>query len=156
MNDTLTLDEEKTLLGGLLLGGVGSGEVFTLVEAKDFQHWAHQAVFAVMQDLFMAGVDVDAISVLGGLEKRGELGRVDGGMVHDLMSKATTKSDIPFLAGNVKERSRKRQLWSLAAHMETLCKEPSVTSTDVLGRVRDGLDSIMLSSSSGGGEAYWV
>mgnify|MGYP000904415893 CR=1 FL=1 len=150
MNETLTLDEEKTLLGCLLMGGVGSGEVFTLVEAKDFQHWAHQAVFAVMQDLFMAGVDIDAISVLGGLEKRGELGRIDGAMVHDLMSKATTKSDIPFLAGNVKERSRKRQLWSLAAHMETLCQEPSVTSTDVLGRVRDGLDSIMLSSSAGG------
>lgn len=65
VNETLTLDEEKTLLGGLLLGGVGAGEVFTLVEAKDFQHWAHQAVFAVMQDLFMAGVDIDAISVLG-------------------------------------------------------------------------------------------
>ena len=150
VNETLALDEEKTLLGCLLMGGVGTGEVFTLVEAGDFQHWAHQSVFAVMQDLFMAGVDIDAISVLGGLEKRGELGRINGTMVHDLLSKATMKSDIPFLAGNVKERSRKRQLWSLAAHMETLCKEPSVTSTDVLGRVRDGLDNIMLSSSAGG------
>jgi len=31
-------------------------------------------VFAVMQDLFMAGGDIDAISVLGGLGKRGERG----------------------------------------------------------------------------------
>lgn len=99
VNETLALDEEKTLLGCLLMGGVGTGEVFTMVEARDFQHWAHQAVFAVMQDLFMAGVDIDAISVLGGLEKRGELGRINGTMVHDLLSKATMKSDIPFWRG---------------------------------------------------------
>lgn len=106
---------EAALLGAMLLskGAVGVG--LELVKAGDFYRPAHSYVFGAIASLSDRGEPVDAVTVRGELERKGELPEyVDPTLLIDLQNCTPLTAHAPQYAQIVVEMARRRCLISKA------------------------------------------
>lgn len=104
-------DAEMSALGAMMLSGSAIDDVMDLIEAGDFYRPAHEAIFAGIANLHTHGEPVDAVTVSGELQRRGDLVRVGGApYLHDLLAKVPTAANAAFYARIVRERGIARRL----------------------------------------------
>jgi replicative DNA helicase len=104
-------DAEMSTLGAMMLSGSAIDDATDLIEAGDFYRPAHEAVFAAIAHLHAHGEPVDAVTVAGELQRRGDLVRVGGApYLHDLVAKVPTATNAAFYARIVRERGTARRL----------------------------------------------
>lgn len=104
-------DAEMSTLGAMMLSGAAIDDVMDLIEAGDFYRPAHEALFASIAHLHAHGEPVDAVTVAGELQRRGDLARVGGApYLHDLVAKVPTAANAAYYARIVRERGTARRL----------------------------------------------
>jgi hypothetical protein len=116
INRQLALDAERTVLGGMMLGGAERAS--QLLKPEDFAEYRHQLVFEHLVELWAAGLDVGPTSVLKRLADRGQLTRPETGIyLASLLEVAAIPAQIGHYAGIVREEAERRWQMTLADKM---------------------------------------
>ncbi|GAA2618333.1 replicative DNA helicase [Actinomadura fulvescens] len=105
------INAEQGVLGGMLLSPDAIAEVVEVLRTQDFYRPAHQIIYDAVLDLYGRGDPADAVTIVGELTKRGEIGRVGGApYLHTLISSVPTAANAGYYAKIVRERSMLRRL----------------------------------------------
>ncbi|MFI0453371.1 replicative DNA helicase [Actinomadura sp. 6N118] len=105
------INAEQGVLGGMLLSPDAIAEVVEVLRTQDFYRPAHQIIYDAILDLYGRGDPADAVTIVGELTKRGEIGRVGGApYLHTLISSVPTAANAGYYAKIVRERSVLRKL----------------------------------------------
>lgn len=112
------LDAEKAVLGAILLEPKSIGEVLPVVDAADFYHPAHRAIFEAMVELDRGSAPIDAVSMGAHLKATGTLEHLAsvGGVEYlsSLLLEVVTTTTVAFHARSI-ARKAERRAWVLAA-----------------------------------------
>lgn len=109
---------ESALLGAMLLSSDAVEVGVSRVDVASFYVPAHQLVFAAIEELYLAGVDVDPLTVADRLRLNGDLDRVGGaGFLVDLESTTPATSNVEHYANIVERDARRRQVIARASEM---------------------------------------
>jgi replicative DNA helicase len=102
---------EASVLGSMLLSKDAIGEVTPILKVEDFYRPNHQAIYSVIQTLFLSDTPADAVTVASELTKLGELTKVGGAAyLHTLVSGVPTAANADYYAQIVKDRAILRRL----------------------------------------------
>lgn len=128
-NDELA---ERSLLGAVLLAPKAIPSVIETVNANDFYHPKHQAIYSAIIDMFTSGEAIDAVTVGAALESRGDGKRTGGGTyLFDLIQNVPMPGNAAQYAQMVAEKARLRRLAELGAQLQQLAYAEGYDSTEV-------------------------
>ncbi len=105
------LDAERSVLGALLLDKDQIGQVVGSLEADEFYHDAHAAIFRAMLSLFSQGTPLDTLTLADELERQSTLERVGGlEVLTSLAAAVPTAANLAHYARIVHGHALKRRL----------------------------------------------
>jgi len=105
------VDLEEAVLGAMMLERDAIPLAMCIVQASDFYKEAHMKLFAVISDMFNAGVPVDILTVTQELRRRGELEFVGGPYyISQLTNRVASSANIEFHSYVIKEKSMGRNI----------------------------------------------
>ena len=124
-----SLEAETSVLGSCLASSKAASIAADLLDPRDFYRSAHGVVFAVIQELAIAGKDVDPVTVGNVLTERKRIDEVGGSPVlFDLAAQVTSPSAIESYCDIVSAKAAKRH--ARQAAVEFANKVPDVEDLD--------------------------
>lgn len=103
--------QERSVLGGMMLSRRVIWEVLDEITAADFYGWQNQVVFRVIEQLAHGNEPTDVLAVTGRLQQDGDLDKIGGpAELHQMCSEVPTASNAAYYAGLVKQAAIKRRL----------------------------------------------
>lgn len=104
-------DAERSVLGGMLIDAGALELALEQLHEEDFYLPTHQAIFAAMRDIRLAGNAVDLVTLSNELDRHGKLDMIGGALyLSDLMSYVPTAANIQDYINIVEEKSVRRLL----------------------------------------------
>jgi len=126
---------EKCLLGAMLLAPNWIPKVIEVVDNGDFYHPKHQLIHAAIVDMFACGLAIDAVTVGGELESRGQSSRSGAApYLLDLVQAVPIASNAVQYANIVAEKGRLRRLAELGVQLQQLAHTEGYDSAEILGQ----------------------
>ena len=117
MNDALiqklpfSLIAEQSLLGSILIDPASLNEVADLINAKDFYEEAHQQIFLAMHELFLLNSEIDIVTLIDMLVRKGIYNKSGGeDYIRSICEAVPSALNVKDYAKIVKEKSVLRQL----------------------------------------------
>jgi len=152
MNDDFELPEanleaETAVLGAAMLSADAAAEVVETLTAEHFLRPAHQIIFESISALLADGVAIpDPVAVKGELERRGEVGRVQGATtLMDILNATPTASNVTHWIRDVREAAGTRdgitagiQIRRIYSHRDLDLEERHDAALQVLDKVTGG------------------
>lgn len=138
---------EQTVLGVMLVSSEDQPLIFEQLTENDFYNPAHRQIFAIARESFIAGRQVDLISVELSLEKAGQLEGIGGtAYLAELTSQAV--GDITYPIERVKELSRLRAFSDLMTRRLQQAREPGADVNKILMDAEQDVYSLLTGESS--------
>ncbi len=129
------LEAEESVLGAMLLSPGAIGAVSEIVDAGDFYRDSHGAIFRTALTLYGKGEPVDAITLIDGLEERGELEAVGGrSRVHELAALVPATANAAHYARIVRETATLRGLIRVGGEIARLGWDRPGETPDLVDR----------------------
>lgn len=106
------LDAERSVLGSLMFASEAIDDVLPIVQARHFYSENHQKIFAVIHEMYEAGIrGIDAVTLGHELSRRGYLEQVGGpSALIQIMETVPHAAHAEYYANIVRERWLQRQL----------------------------------------------
>jgi replicative DNA helicase len=121
------LEAEEAVLGAVLTAGRLLAEVAAVLEEVDFYRPAHRTVWRALLRLADRGEPTDPVTVLGELERAGELADVGGGpFLHTLVEAVPTVAHAGHYAHLVADTARRRRVIDLGIRLAHSDADPAV------------------------------
>jgi replicative DNA helicase len=121
------LEAEEAVLGAVLTAGWLLAEVAAVLEEADFYRPAHRAVWRAILRLADRGEPTDPVTVLGELDRVGELADIGGGpFLHTLVEAVPTVANAGRYAQLVAETARRRRVIDLGIRLAHSDADPAV------------------------------
>jgi len=134
-------EQERSVLGGMMLSPRVVWEVLDAVEAADFHEPAHEVVFRAISALAHNGHPTDVIAVSDRLEHEGTLRDVGGAAaLHRMTSEVPTASNGAYYAGMVKQAAIRRRLVAAGTRIVQLGSAPEGDAFELAEQARSELD----------------
>lgn len=131
-NDELA---EQCLLGAILISPKMIPEVVEAVRLEDFYSPKHQLVYSAVVDMFAAGEAIDAVTVSGELESRGQRSRMGGDTyLIDLTQIVPIASNAVQYAEMVVEKAKLRRLSELGVRLQQLAFAEGYGSPEIMAQ----------------------
>jgi replicative DNA helicase len=129
------LEAEEAVLGAVLTAGRLLAEVAAVLEEVDFYRPAHRTVWRALLRLADRGEPTDPVTVLGELERAGELADVGGGpFLHTLVEAVPTVAHAGHYAHLVADTARRRRVIDLGIRLAHSDADPAVLA-DLAGEL---------------------
>lgn len=101
-----SLEAEQAVLGALFLDSSKIGLANEELIPDDFYHSRHKLLFDVMISLYMEGTELDLVTVVDRINKRGQLESLGGiSYIAELAESSPTAANIQYYINIVKEKS---------------------------------------------------
>ena len=110
-----SLESEKTVIGGVLLHPDCRVNALALVEAADFYHPAHAAIWEAVVELDRGSVPIDAVTVLDRMRSLGTAERLRAfgdGYFTELAAEVVSVENIAYHATAVRQKADRRRVIS--------------------------------------------
>jgi replicative DNA helicase len=121
------LEAEEAVLGAVLAAGRLLAEVAALLEEGDFYRPAHRTIWRAVLRLADRREPTDPVTVLGELERAGELADVGGGpFLHTLVEAVPTVANAGYYARLVADTARRRRVIDLGIRLAHSDADPAV------------------------------
>jgi hypothetical protein len=121
------LEAEEAVLGAILAAGRLLAEVAGQLEEADFYRPAHRTIWRAILRLADRGEPTDPITVLGELDRTGELADVGGGpFLHTLVQAVPTVANASHYARLVADTVRRRRVIDLGIRLAHSDADPAV------------------------------
>jgi replicative DNA helicase len=121
------IEAEQAVLGAVLTAGQLLAEVAALVEEVDFYRPAHRTIWRAMLGLADRGQPTDPVTVLGELNRTGELADVGGApFLHTLVEAVPTVANAAHYAHLVADTARRRRVIDLGMRLAHSDADPAV------------------------------
>ena len=105
------IDAEMSVLGSMMLSKEAITDVSEEIRGSDYYKPAHEIIHNTIIDLMGRGEPADAVTVVGELQRQGDLSRVGGASyIHSLIASVPTAANAGYYARIVKERAILRRL----------------------------------------------
>ena len=109
-----SLDAERSVVGGVLMQPKAFHQLADLVEAQDFYHPAHAAIYQAMVDLDAASKPIDQITVAEQMRASDSLGKLRAfngeAYFSELTSAVVTVENIAYHARHIRSKATARRL----------------------------------------------
>jgi replicative DNA helicase len=120
------LEAEEAVLGAVLAAGRLLADVAGQLEEADFYRPAHRAIWRALLRLADRGQPTDPVTVLGELDRSGELADVGGGpFLHTLVEAVPTVANAGHYARLVAETARRRRVIDLGIRLAHSDADPA-------------------------------
>jgi replicative DNA helicase len=120
------LEAEEAVLGAVLAAGRLLVEVAAVLEEADFYRPAHRTIWRAMLRLANRGQPTDPVTVLGELDRAGELADVGGGpFLHTLVEAVPTVAHAGHYANLVADTARRRRVIDLGIRLANSDADPA-------------------------------
>jgi hypothetical protein len=120
------LEAEEAVLGAVLAAGRLLVEVAAVLEEADFYRPAHRTIWRAILRLADRGQPTDPVTVLGELERAGELADVGGGpFLHTLVQAVPTVANAGHYACLVADTARRRRVIDLGIRLAHAAAAPA-------------------------------
>ena len=104
-------DLEEAVLGALLIDKESVEQVVEILSPDSFYKTANQLIFGIIQDLFMANIAIDMLTVTEKLREREQLEKVGGAYyIAKLTNRVTSSANIDFHARIILQKYIQREL----------------------------------------------
>ena len=121
------LEAEEAVLGAVLTAGQLLEDVAAVLEEANFYRPAHRAIWRAMLRLADRGQPTDPVTVLGELDRTGELADVGGApFLHTLVQAVPTVANASHYAQLVAEAARRRRVIDLGVRLAHSDADPAV------------------------------
>jgi replicative DNA helicase len=121
------LEAEEAVLGAVLTAGRLLAEVAGVLEEADFYRPAHRSIWRAVLRLADRGEPTDPVTVLGELDRTGELADVGSGpFLHTLVQAVPTVANAGHYAQLVAEVARRRRVIDLGIRLAHSDADPAV------------------------------
>jgi hypothetical protein len=132
-----SLEAERAILGAILLGGSGTDEAITTIQALDFFILRHQVIFRIMKELREAGLPTnDAVLLYEALRTRGELEAAGGiAYISQLPEELPRPRHLAHYIEIVLQKSRLRARVLIAEMIRDKALNASGNAADVLREI---------------------
>ncbi len=115
------LEAEESLLGAMLLSPDAIAEAQEIVESADYYREANRKIYEAIQELYVSGEPVDAITLAEMLRKKSWLEEIGGkAYIHTLLNVVPTASNAVHYAKIVADDAMLRRLISAAAEISAM------------------------------------
>ena len=105
------IDAEMSVLGSMMLSKEAIADVTEEIRGTDYYKPAHEIIHNTIIDLMGRGEPADAVTVVGELQRQGDLSRVGGASyIHSIIAAVPTAANAGYYARIVKERAILRRL----------------------------------------------
>jgi replicative DNA helicase len=129
------LDAEESVLGAMMLSPGAIGAVSEELDAGDFYRESHAKIYRAALSLYARGEPVDAITLVDGLEERGEIEDVGGRVrIHELAALVPASANAGHYARIVREMATLRGLIRAGTQIERLGWERPGEAADLVDR----------------------
>jgi len=131
------LNQEKSVLGSIILECSCFPKVAGIVHADDFYLAAHQIVFRVCKDIAAAGRPFDVELVATELVRRGELEEAGGYQyLHEILETVPHCAHAAYYAREVAVLSQRRKFGAIAENLALEARDPTKSFDELLADVR--------------------
>jgi hypothetical protein len=143
------LEAEEATLGAVLAAGRLLVEVAARLEEVDFYRPAHRAIWRAILALADRGQPTDPVTVLGELERAGELAEVGGGpFLHTLVQAVPTVANAAHYAHLVADAAHRRRVIDLGIRVAHSDADPAYLA-QLAGELAEA-------TTASGGEHGWT
>lgn len=158
MSDTTPVgyDAERAAIGAALQSPGIFGEIESMLDADDFDHPHHGAIWRAMLDLAARGEKADATTLLAAMEDAGTLQRIGGALyLHEIIAAPPTIMNGPHYARIVAQRANRRRV--IIALKRSLAEAEQAEPGDVNGVIDRALTRLTDVTGTGGngGPTVW-
>ena len=127
------MEVEKAVLGAMLVDKEAVPKVIELLDQSSFYSPAHQKIFQAMMSLFEKAEPIDAVTVVGELQRRGELNSVEDPLyITELTRNVTTSANVEYHARIVLEKALMRSLISASSEVASRAYSDTEDALDLL------------------------
>lgn len=146
------LAAEQSVLGAVMLAEPALLEVADELRVEHFYKPAHQTVYRCVLEMFARGTPVDAITVSGELESRGELLRIGGApYLHTLIASVPTAANAGYYAEQVRDAASRRTLGEVGTALRQLSVQPTTEVGELLTSAQTRLAEVTERTTAPGG-----
>lgn len=149
MNDELTrklpfsLIAEQSLLGAILIDPEAIREVADLVTLDDFYIDEHRQIYLAMRELFLTDNDIDIVTLIDALVRRGIYNRSGGeDYIHTIGEVVPGSHNIKDYARIVKEKSVLRQLIAACGEISDTAYSEQDSVTHIIDNAQNKIFAI--------------
>src|SRR5919198_6598346 len=129
------LEAEESVLGAMMLSPGAIGAVSEILDAGDFYRESHARIYRAALDLYAQSEPVDAITLVDGLEQRGELEEIGGRVrIHELAALVPATANAAHYARIVREMATLRGLIRVGGEIARLGWERDGETTELVDR----------------------
>ncbi len=126
-------EAERAVLGAVLMDEDAIIKVADILEHYHFYDPRHKIVFKHIQSLFEGRKSIDVLTLTDRLKKKKELSKIGGATyLTDLVSSVPTSSHVEEYAHIVKEKSIRRKLLNVSAHINEVAFKEDDNIEDLL------------------------
>ncbi len=128
-----SLIAEQSLLGSLIIDPEAFNDIGDSISSDDFYVPEHRNIFSAMQELFVASSDIDIVSLIDMLVRKGVYDKSGGENYIRTLTKVVPNSlDAKSYSKIVKEKSILRQLIDICGEISELAMSEQESVTDVI------------------------
>lgn len=128
-----SMPAEQSLLGAVLIDPAALNEVAALIKGDDFYLEEHRQIYLAMQELFLTNRDIDVVTLIDMLVKRGVYDKAGGeDYIRTLSDAVPDALNIKDYARIVKEKSILRQLIAAAGEISESAYSEQEEVTSIL------------------------
>lgn len=136
-------DNEKALLGCLMLDSSSINKIIDYIAADDFYYGNNKEVYKACLDIFEKGEGIDLLSVSNRLKDAGKLEEIGGNAyLTELINSVPTAAHIMSYADNVRSKKTLRDLINSGTEIVTLGYDEMKKSEELLDEAESKIFSI--------------
>lgn len=143
------LEAEESLLGAMLLSPDAIAEAQEIVRPEDFYREANRKIYEAIQQLYVGGEPVDAITLADALKKKDWLNDIGGkAYIHTLLNVVPSASNAIHYANIIRDTATLRRLILAAAEISAMGYSAPEDLTEVIDRAEELIFSVSHASAS--------
>ena len=133
------LDEERAVLGGILIDRDAYGVVGDILKPESFYDPRHQTIYEAIQRLVLDNKPVDVLTVTNMLGKMGKLEEIGPSYIAEISGKVASSANIEYHANVVAQKALSRNIISVSSIAQTKAFDETNDPEDVLQEAEQSL-----------------
>jgi replicative DNA helicase len=141
MIDIGPVQQERAVLGGMMLNRRVIWDVLDEIEPADFADFSHETIFRAIVAQAHENAPTDVLAVTNRLTQDGDIQRVGGaGALHEMAGEVPTASNAGYYAGLVKQSAIKRRLVEAGTRIVAMGNASEGDAFELAERARSEVD----------------
>jgi len=116
---------ERFIIGAMIYDKEAADYCIISLKAEDFVSAYHRGLFEIMADMYKSGIDIDLVTLMGHINKKGLTSMYSVGNIGAIVSEIATAANIKYVIRNFKEMAYRRKILKYAENVREITTKES-------------------------------